>query len=542
MLIIGGGLGGVAAARAALTLGRTVILTEAGDWLGGQLTSQAVPPDENPWIEEYSSEGYRELRTRIRDHYRRHYPLTPEARATEHLNPGGGFVSALCHEPRVSAVVLEEMLAEWLTDGRLTLLRRHEPVSVIRTADRLTSVTVRDVTTGERRVLAGALVLDATELGDLLELADVPHVIGAESRAETGELHAPDVADPLDQQAITWCAALEYRAGESHVIPEPPGYAHWRDTADPRWPGSQLSWSDVHPITLEERYRPIFAGSPEEAIDGQQRDLWHYRRILARRHLDESYTGGEITLVNWPHIDYWELPLLGVPAETRRQAELASRDLTLSFVHWVQTAAPRPDGGRGYPELRLAGDVMGTPDGLAREAYIRESRRIKALFTVTEAHIGCEMRGAHAGSATFDDTVGIGHYRIDLHPSTSGRTYVDIASFPFQIPLGALIPVGTANLLAANKNIGTTHITNGAYRLHPVEWSIGEAAGALAAHCLSTGSTPATVRARQDELRAYQAVLSDELGVPLAWPDEIRRTGQPDAEPAPSHAGTGASR
>ncbi|MGG2474547.1 FAD-dependent oxidoreductase, partial [Rhizobium sp. BR5] len=34
------------------------------------------------------------------------------------------------------------------------------------------------------------------------------------------------------------------------------------------------------------------------------------------------------------------------------------------------------------------------------------------------------------------------------------------------------------------KNIGTTHITNGCYRLHPVEWNIGEVAGMLAAYCL----------------------------------------------------------
>ncbi|TDE94160.1 FAD-dependent oxidoreductase [Occultella glacieicola] len=541
VLIIGGGLGGVAAARAALTLGASVILTEAEGWLGGQLTSQAVPPDENPWIEDFSSAGYRELRDRVREHYRRHYPLTPEAQADERLNPGAAFVSALSHEPRVAAAVLDDMLAGWLAEGRLTVLRRHEPVSAIRSGDRITSVTVRDLATDERRVLAGSIVLDATELGDLLELGGVPHVIGAESRAQTGELHAPEVADPMDQQAITWCAALEYRPGESHVIPEPAGYTHWRDTVDPRWPGSQLSWNDVHPITLEERYRPLFASTPEAAVHEADRDLWHYRRIVARRHLEPDYPGGEITLVNWPQIDYWELPLLGVPPQTRQQAELAARDLTLSFVHWVQTAAPRSDGGHGYPELRLTGNVLGTDDGLARAAYIRESRRIKALFTVTEAHIGCEMRGAGEGAEVFADTVGIGHYRIDLHPSTSGRTYVDIASFPFQIPLGALIPVGTANLLAANKNIGTTHITNGAYRLHPVEWSIGEAAGALAARCLATGSAPATVLAREDELRAFQGLLVGQLGVPLAWPDEIRRAGQPDAVPAPVRTAGSAS-
>ncbi|NED97975.1 FAD-dependent oxidoreductase [Phytoactinopolyspora alkaliphila] len=531
ILIVGGGLGGVGAARAALLLGRSVTLTTSGDWLGGQLTGQGVPPDEHPWIElDFISAGYRELRTGIRDFYRRNYPLTPAARADERLNPGRGFVSALCHEPRVGAAVLEELLSPWVASGALTILWHHEPVAACRAGDRVTSVTFHDRQANVRREVTGTFVLDATELGDVLQLAGIPHVVGAESRAQTGEMHAPDDADPMDQQAITWCAAVEYRAGESHVIDEPEGYRYWRDTADPRWPGPQLSWTDVHPVTLERRDRPLFLGDPDDAAHRDDRDLWHYRRILARQHFDQTFTGGDVTLINWPQTDYWELPIVGVDEQTRRTALRRARDLTLSFVYWMQTEAPRSDGGHGYPELRLRGDVLGTADGLAKDPYVRESRRIKALFTVTEAHIGCAMRGPQAGSEIFEDSVGIGYYRIDLHPSTSGRNYVDIASFPFQIPLGALIPATVSNLLPANKNIGTTHITNGAYRLHPVEWSIGEAAGALAAHCLDTGRTPAQIRNDGADLRTFQGVLADALGVGLAWPDDIRRTGSPDSQ------------
>ena len=43
---------------------------------------------------------------------------------------------------------------------------------------------------------------------------------------------------------------------------------------------------------------------------------------------------------------------------------------------------------------------------------------------------------------------------------------------------------------AAGKDVATTHITNGAYRLHPVEWNIGEAAGHLAAFCTARSTTP----------------------------------------------------
>ena len=75
VVIIGGGLGGCAAAFAALSLGKRVILTEETDWLGGQLTAQAVPPDEHPWIERVGcTPSYRRLRDGIRDFYRRHYP------------------------------------------------------------------------------------------------------------------------------------------------------------------------------------------------------------------------------------------------------------------------------------------------------------------------------------------------------------------------------------------------------------------------------------------------------------------------------------
>jgi hypothetical protein len=58
-----------------------VILTEETDWIGSQLTAQAVPPDEHPWLESTGcTASYRRLRQGIRDYYRRNYPLTGAAR------------------------------------------------------------------------------------------------------------------------------------------------------------------------------------------------------------------------------------------------------------------------------------------------------------------------------------------------------------------------------------------------------------------------------------------------------------------------------
>src|SRR5207247_7341504 len=152
---------------------------------------------------------------------------------------------------------------------------------------------------------------------------------------------------------------------------------------------------------------------------------------------------------------------------------------------------------------------------LAMYPYIRESRRIRALFTVLEQHISPEFHPDGMGEP-FPDSVGIGLYRIDLHPSTGGDNYIDVPCAPFRIPLGALIPVRVENLIAANKNIGTTHITNGAYRLHPVEWNIGESAGRLAAFALEEGIVPRQVVDEPRLTRRFQERLVAE-GIPLYW-------------------------
>jgi len=525
ILIAGAGLGGVAGALAALKLGRRVILTEETDWIGGQLTSQAVPPDEHPWIESHGcTASYRELRERIRAWYRRNYPLLPGPRADPRINPGGGYVSKLCHEPRVAIAAMHEMLAPYLASGQLTLWEHTVPVAVEMDGDRARSVTLGHLDTGEWTEVATDWVLDGTELGDLLDLAGIEHVIGAEGQGETGELHAPAEPNPLDQQAITWCFAIDHLEGEDHTIDRPEQYDFWRGYQADFWPGPLLGWVDVDPKTLGSRYRAIF-DEASGTYSHPPRDFWHYRRILDAAKYPHGTFRSDITLVNWPQHDYWLGPLLGVDNEERNRHLEGARQLSLSLLYWMQTEAPRPDGGAGYPGLRLRSDITGTRDDLAKAVYIRESRRIRAEFTVREEHVGVEQRaGKHGhGAARFDDSVGIGSYRIDLHPSTANRTYVDISSWPFQIPLGALIPVRVGNVLPANKNLGTTHITNGCYRLHPVEWNIGEAAGALAAWCTTHDLEPTAVRNTPDRLAEFQAALVDRLGFELAWPEIIPR-------------------
>jgi hypothetical protein len=75
------------------------------------------------------------------------------------------------------------------------------------------------------------------------------------------------------------------------------------------------------------------------------------------------------------------------------------------------------------------------------------------------------------------------------------------------------------NLLPANKNIGTTHITNGCYRLHPVEWSIGEAVGLLVAYALNKKTIPRAVREKKELLEDFQGMVRSQ-GIDTHWPKQ----------------------
>lgn len=416
----------------------------------------------------------------------------------------------------MALAALYELLAPYLSGKELDIVLNHRPISAEVDGNRVRAVELEEQSTGKRVSIRAPYVLDATEFGDLLPMAGVEHVIGAESQAQTGEIHAlAGEPDPLNQQAVTWCFAIDYLSDGDFTIERPADYTFWRNYRADFWPEPQLGWVFIDPTTLDLRRQAIFEGPMEQDVD----DLWHFRRIFYKGHYPPGRYVSDITLVNWPQNDYWLGPLVGVTDEECRRHLEGARQLSLSLLYWMQTEAPRQDGGYGYRGLRLRNDVVETLDGLAKHVYVRESRRIRAEFTILEQHVGVTAREPLQGAETFHDSIGIGSYRIDLHPTTRLLTYVDISSWPFQIPLGALIPVRMENLLPACKNIGTTHITNGCYRLHPVEWNIGEAAGALAAYCLAHGTIPRQVRNSPAHLDDFQRVLMHTLGIQLAWPN-----------------------
>jgi hypothetical protein len=156
-------------------------------------------------------------------------------------------------------------------------------------------------------------------------------------------------------------------------------------------------------------------------------------------------------------------------------------------------------------------------DGFAKTAYIRESRRILALDTLREQDLAAASHPGVDRAPHVKNSVGLGAYRIDLHPSTDGKDTIDLSTLPYEIPLGTLIPKRIKNLIPSCKNIGVTHISNGCTRLHPVEWNIGESAGYLAAYCLAERQDPADLSQKETKIVEFRSLLLAS-GIETEWP------------------------
>jgi len=477
VLIAGGGTGGVAAALAAARAGRRVVLLEETDWLGGQMTSQGVSAlDEHEFIESFGGTArYYELRNALRKHYGQ-------------ANPGNCWVTRLAFEPRECARIIESMLP-----AGVQVFKRTKTVAGTTEGDRITEVVAMGL--DDRRLLRfqPQMVIDATELGDLLPLSGTEYVVGAESVAQTGEAQAqPQEPKPRCVQSFTYTFACERRpAGEKHVIAKPDKYEHYRDT-QPYSLNIEVHGGEIYGETSGWLQYSLYGQLP-----GTKGGLWTYRRLVEKNNL---------TMFNWPGNDYRDHSIIDCPPLEAVRALQDAKRVSLGFLYWLQQEAP---------ELKLRPDVMDTADGLSKHPYIRESRRIKAKKTIVEQEVSAHhQKGPRA--AHFADSVGVGWYPIDIHRSGPDDVGASCRTKPFQIPLGALLPVRVDNLIAGAKNIGTTHITNGCYRLHPVEWNIGEAAGALAAFALENRIPPAAVREDGATLGRFQRRLLED-GVPLAW-------------------------
>jgi len=460
VLVVGGGTGGTAAAVQAARRGAKTILVSEFPWLGGMLTAAGVSAPDGNELAAFQTGLWgaflRELQQR---------------------QPGGldwGWVSFFTYDPRIGA----EIFADWVKClPNLQWISGQTAQDVLWEGDRISGVRFADFT------VSAKITLDATELGDLLALAEVGHRWGWEFQAEWGEPSAPIASNALTEsysvQAPTWVVIMQ-DFGKGAAGPEIP----------------------APPVENPDQFIGAWDGyTPEQFLN--------YGRLP-----------GRLLMINWPirGNDYGEGVDRLIASEASRQ-EFLQESLwhTHSFARFIQTQlGPRYGLAQNIFPISTIKNQQNSPllRSFALHPYYRESRRLRGISTVIEQDIlpiaGGRVAKLPINSEGICETIAIGNYANDHHYTTgdiplqpkSIRWGGRWTGTPFTIPYSALIPASTDGLLVCEKNISVSHIANGATRLQPVVMNIGQAAGMAAALCAESGCQP-----RELPVRVLQSAL-----------------------------------
>ena len=522
ILIVGGSTAAYSATLGALKAGATVCLVQPKKILGGQFTTQALPASDDPQLDKKFNPGeiyedkvdrdkyaFSKTQSQFRQRSRQLQPVNGQTID----NPGGCWVSNFATTTVVMAEALNEGIQDYITNGKLTLIPNAEAVEILFTQSpsqwrQITGVVFQDTQNNQRFTVNAQITIEATDLGDLLELGNIESRVGQESQNDTGEPLLPQQAFPLCQQSITFCAAVEKTPqGGGVPIGKPEGYG-------------VKPWLQTDKFTSSYQGRAFF----------ERFAIFTYRRI---KRLKEGYipttSNGDVTILNYESNDYKLGVLTGVSRSDRQKHIQQAREYTHAYIHYLQSETLKTNnwiliGEVG--ELKPRGDLTWTNDGIALEPYIREARRGIALTTIVYRDAAQQFYGEQARARCFDDSIGIGHYALfDIHPTNNPNHLVfnskdEMKCLPFTIALKAIIPINTDNLILSAKSIGTTHLSNSVYRMHAVEWAIGEAGGHLAAFALNEGVNVRNIATDKRLTYKFQGLLARHQ-IPLFWYNDI---------------------
>lgn len=433
VLIIGGGASGSAAGIQSARLGTKTLIVEETPWLGGMITSAGVSAFDG---NKYALGGgiFGELRKKIEDYYG-----GPEKTFT-------GWISLTCFEPKIGKDFLHELAQ---AEKNLTIWFESKFVTVLREKNKIVGalVTRKDGTEVEVRA---KVTVEATEFGDVLALGKVPYRLGRDSKSDTGEQHAPNIADD-EIQDMTFCAILKNYKSKA---PE---------------------------INATASYNPqLFKCSTAEDCDNPDETFLNHKLHNWESFITYAALPNDKYLLNWPFRsnDYLTTRDIYENLPARQQHFQKAKEQTLNYIHYIQTKL-------GHPEWGLATDEFPTTDHLPFIPYVRESRRAKGVRLMVEEDVIPAKNSFRP--ALIKDSIAVGDYFLDHHHSSffkppSERLHEKLpANAPFQIPYHSLIPETMDGLVAAEKSISVSHIVNGCTRLQPVVMLIGQAAGAAAA-------------------------------------------------------------
>ncbi len=417
VLVVGAGTGGTFAALQSARDGAKTCLVEPTQWVGGMITAAGVS----------SLDGHSWNYTGLLGEFVRKVKKAYGAKIwqTELC------LAPFCFEPSMGHKVLREMVDD---ESNIDLYLGATLKRVLRTGDVIEGIVAEQ--NGKSIEFRARVTVEATELGDVLYLGDVPFDLGVDPNSQ--EDHARKTKDCV--QPITMTAIIKDTGKVQEPVPAPDDY-------DPS------------------RYYCTIPSSNCKKSTTEFRD-WDFLKSYGQ------LPNGKV-MINIPTHSYgndFDVDRSEYEPLAREEIIELARKNSLGIVHYFQTEL----GKNTY----VLSNEFGTTDGLAPIPYVRESRRLRGVSRITEADLTPDSLGE---MRFWDDAIAVGDYPLDIHSCERGAEDIFLVYPPFQVPYSALIPQKVDGLIAAEKNISVTHVANGRTRLQPIVASIGQAAGAAAA-------------------------------------------------------------
>ncbi|WP_202795951.1 FAD-dependent oxidoreductase [Maribacter sp. HTCC2170] len=439
VLIIGGGAGGTSAGIQAARMGINVQIIEATPWLGGMLTSAGVSAIDGN--HEMPSGIWGEFQQKLRDYYG-----GEKALAT-------GWVSHTLFEPSIGNRLLKEMADEPNLEIAFNAIYRD--VQKDGEGWLVTYKQKEKWYTTKTKIL-----IDATEIGELLPLVEADFRLGMDSREDTGEKEAPETANTIVQD-LTYVLILEDVSKDSNLrrnkglVKKPKNYN-----------------PEAYECACKRENGEMFGGV------SNCRQMLDYGKLPNDKYMINWPNCGNDFYLNWPELT----------TSQRKEKLNEAKSFTQGFIYYIQNEL-------GFKNLRVA-EEFPTKDNLPMIPYDREARRVKGKTFLIVDHLERPY-----DFNLYKTGIAVGDYPIDHHhdknPNAPRIDFINIKVPSYNIPLGSLIPNKTENFIVAEKNISVSNIVNGTTRLQPVILGIGQAAGALAATAIKENEIPSEISIRK---------------------------------------------
>jgi hypothetical protein len=495
VVVYGDASGGVIAAVQAARMGKKVILVSQYGHLGGMTSSGLGWTDigNTDILGGLSKEFYQ----RIYEHYQSDEAWDHEARSgfknagqgAPALNPKTELASTF--EPKVAEAVFDAMVVGAgveVIKGRLDLAAGVEKSGARISAIRLEGgVSVR-----------GKMFIDASYEGDLLAAAGVSFVVGREANSEyeetgngiTGPQHGNQLPKGIDPYRIKGDPKSGLLAGVNADMGGEVGDADHRFQAY----CYRMVLTDVAAnrvaVAKPEGYDEADFEILFRAIEVGQKSRFFKTTLVPNRKTDANNASGiSCDWIGGNYSDDWNWATLD--HKGRETLAEKHRDWQLGFLWTLQNHPRVPENIRvGIGVWGLAKDEFEDNGNWPYNLYIRDARRMKSDFVMTEGH--CKRK------LPVEDSVGMGAYTLDSHNvqrfvqqgmvRNEGDIQARLNGKPYGIAYRAIVPRAEEceNLLVPWA-LSATHIAFGSIRMEPVFMVLGQSAATAACIAIDDG-------------------------------------------------------